>query len=65
MTKLYFITVRYETPGGARSRFEGSTWAATYEDAKVKVLAQLDRDPRRRVCTVLGFTWDNQADMPL
>ena len=65
MLKLYSITVRYQTPGGARSIFEGATWAATYEDAKVKVLAQLDRDPRRRVCTVLGFTGEVLADMPL
>lgn len=65
MLKLYSITVRYQTPGGARSSFEGATWAETYEDAKVKVLAQLDRDPRRRVCTVLGFTGEVLADMPL
>jgi hypothetical protein len=65
MLKLYSITVRYQTPGGARSSFEGATWAATYEDAKVKVLAQLDRDPRRKVCTVLGFTGEVLADMTL
>ena len=65
MLKLYSITVRYQTPGGDRSSFEGATWAATYEDAKVKVLALVDRDPRRRVCTVLGFTGEVLADMPL